>query len=95
MLGLATTKDLELVEDELAKAIEEICFLGGSLQLMTKKVQQLEKDNEFLVERVEKLEKATVCLMAMRTHRIEDETKPKKVATKTIKPRKKTTKKEV
>ena len=95
MLGLATTKDLELVEESVKDLTKEVGKLQHSLQLMVKKVQKLEKDNEVLVERVEKLEKATVCLMTMRTHRIEDETKPKKVATKTIKPRKKTTKKEV
>lgn len=80
MLGLATTKDLELVE-ESKDLTKEVGKLQHSLQLMVKKVQKLEKDNEALV--------------AMHTYRVEDEPKPKKVATKTIKPRKKAIKKEV
>ena len=81
MLGLATTKDLEFVEDELAKAIDEICVLRRSLRLMSKEIQTLKQDNETLME--------------MHIVKVEDEPKPKKVATKTIKPRKKATKKEV
>ena len=78
MLGLATTKDLEFVEESLTK---EVGKLQHSLQLMVKKVQKLEKDNE--------------TLMGMHIVKVEDEPKPKKVTTKTIKPRKKATKKEV
>ena len=81
MLGLATTKDLEFVEDELAKAIDEICVLRRSLRLMSKEIQTLKQDNETLME--------------MHIVKVEDEPKPKKVTTKTIKPRKKATKKEV
>ena len=78
MLGLATTKDLEFVEESLTK---EVGKLQHSLQLMVKKVQKLEKDNE--------------TLMGMHIVKVEEEPKPKKVTTKTIKPRKKATKKEV
>lgn len=81
MLGLATTKDLELVEENIKDLTKEVGKLQHSLQLMVKKVQRLEKDNEFL--------------MSMHVVNVEDEPKPKKVATKTIKPRKKATKKEV
>lgn len=81
MLGLATTKDLELVEDELVKAVDEICVLRRSLRLMSKEIQTLQQDNKTLME--------------MHIVKVEDEPKPKKVATKTIKPRKKATKKEV
>ena len=78
MLGLATTKDLEFVEESVTK---EDGKLQHSLQLMVKKVQRLEKDNETLME--------------MHIVKVENEPKPKKVATKNIKPRKKATKKEV
>lgn len=81
MLGLATTKDLELVEERVKDLTKEFGKLQHSLQLMVKKVQRLEKDNETLME--------------MHIVKVEDEPKSKKVATKTIKPRKKTTKKEV
>ena len=81
MLGLATTKDLEFVEKSIKDLTKEIGKLQHSLQLMVKKVQRLEKDNETLME--------------MHIVKVEDEPKPKKVATKTIKPRKKATKKEV
>lgn len=81
MLGLTTTKDLELVEESVKDLTKEVGKLQHSLQLMVKKVQQLEKDNKFL--------------MGMHIVKVEDEPKPKKVATKTIKPRKKATKKEV
>ena len=75
MLGLATTKDLELVEERVKDLTKEFGKLQHSLQLMVKKVQRLEKDNETLME--------------MHIVKVEDEPKPKKVATKTIKPRKK------
>lgn len=91
MLGLATTKDLELVEKrvknlkvnekDIRDLTDEVAKLQNSLRLMVKKVQQLEKDNK--------------TLMGMHIVKVEDEPKPKKVATKTIKPRKKATKKEV
>lgn len=81
MLGLATTKDLELFEERVKDLTKEVGKLQHSLQLMVKKVQKLEKDNETSME--------------MHIVKVEDEPKPKKVATKTIKPRKKATKKEV
>lgn len=81
MLGLATTKDLEFVEDELVKAVNEICVLRRSLRLISKEIQTLKQDNKTSIE--------------MHIVKVEDEPKPKKVATKTIKPRKKATKKEV
>lgn len=81
MLGLATTKDLELVEDELVKAVDEICVLRRSLRLMSKEIQTLKQDNK--------------TLMGMHIVKVEEEPKTKKVVTKTIKPRKKATKKEV
>ena len=81
MLGLATTKDLEFVEESIKDLTKEVGKLQHSLQLMVKKVQRLEKDNE--------------TLMGMHIVKVEDEPKSKKVTTKTIKPRKKATKKEV
>lgn len=81
MLGLVTTKYLELVEGSVKDLTKEVGKLQHSLQLMVKKVQKLEKDNKTLME--------------MHIVKVEDEPKPKKVATKTIKPRKKATKKEV
>lgn len=84
MLGLTTTKDLELVEESVKDLTKEFGKLQHSLQLMVKKVQRLEKDNEILMK-----------MHVVNVVNIEDEPKPKKVATKTIKPRKKATKKEV
>ena len=80
MLGLATKGDLELVEETLAEAVDEIGKLRHSLRLMSKKLQALEKDNKALME----------------MHVVKIEEAPKtKTATKTIKPKKKSTKKEV
>lgn len=84
MLGLATTKDLELVEGSVKDLTKEVGKLQHSLQLMVKNVQRLEKDNEILMK-----------MHVVNVVKVEDEPKPKKVATKTIKPRKKATKKEV
>ena len=81
MLGLVTTKYLELVEGSVKDLTKEVGKIQHSLQLMVKKVQKLEKDNETLME--------------MHIVKVEDEPKPKKVTTKAIKPRKKATKKEV
>lgn len=84
MLELATTKDLELVEERVKDLTKEFGKLQHSLQLMVKKVQRLEKDNEILMK-----------MHVVNVVNVEDEPKSKKVATKTIKPRKKATKKEV
>lgn len=81
MFGFVMTRDLELLEGALAENIDEVGTLRRSLQLIAKKMHQLEKDNKFLME--------------LHKMKIADEPKPKKVATKTIKPRKKATKKEV
>ena len=77
-IKITEQSSFELVFKDLTKEIGKLQY---SLQLMVKKVQKLEKDNE--------------TLMKIHIVKVEDEPKPKKVTTKTIKPRKKATKKEV
>ena len=50
MFGFAMTRDLELLEADLAENIDEVGTLRRSLQLMDEKMHQLEKDYKFLME---------------------------------------------
>ena len=68
MFGFAMTRDLELLEADLAENIDEVGTLRRSLQLMAEKMHQLEKDYKFL--------------MKLHEMKIADEPKPKKSCNK-------------